>query len=467
MVSVTAAPHQALTHLTPVAEAFRPPGDPSDWDLREARWIDLTRIAGSDSAKAMAATVAELVAGHQDRRRPLGPDGRATLRHHVGIILGGLLRGAFRGRLVSIHSSPKGGVWQDQVVGQRAGWGILNAMARVDLVGVRTGVQTSAFGDEIFRGLPTRVWAKPGLLELAAALGVTAETLNADWTVNPAVERKPIVVKPDDLVVVRSLERGGARLPVPAAQADEADWMRGHLAALNEHVRTVLITGCLPPAFRRVFRADLRLGGRFYAVGGSNYQNLPKEDRRLIRIGGEPVVEVDLHAAFLTILLGRSGVEKLPADDLYDAVGLPRAATKAWMVQTFATGRPLAGWSVATPAEVKALGVSAAAVRSAALRAYPALADLPVILPAELRRSLPADRHGWAVGQYLTNLESRVMTVVLESCSRRGVVGLPMHDAIIVPASCAGTAADSLRKACRVVARIEPIVKVSDAGELP
>ena len=181
-----------------------------------------------------------------------------------------------------------------------------------------------------------------------------------------------------------------------------------------------------------------------------------------------PVVQRgDPRAAYLTILLGRMGVEKLPADDLYDAVGLPRAATKAWMLQTFATGRPLAGWSVATPAEVKALGISAAAVRAAALRTYPALADLPAILPAELHRSLPPDRHGWAVGQCLTNLESRVMTVVLESVSRSGVVGLPMHDAIIVPASCTATAVDSLRMACWAVARIEPVVKVSDARELP
>ena len=72
-----------------------------------------------------------------------------------------------------------------------------------------------------------------------------------------------------------------------------------------------------------------------------------------------PAVEVDIHAVFLTLLLGLSGLQQLPTDDLYDVVGLPRAVTKAWFVQTFATGKPAGRWSRQTDGEVLSHGISA------------------------------------------------------------------------------------------------------------
>jgi hypothetical protein len=340
-------------------------------------------------------------------------------------------------------------------------------MKRAGLIGIRKGVRTNEFGpdDPIYGGLPTRVWATAKLLEMAAAFGVTANTLDADWLVHPEVHRRVVSVKRADLVVVRGIGIGAGFLAVPPAQAAEAEAMRNQLEALNAHVRTVDIANCLPPAFRRVFRADLRLGGRFHAVGGSNYQNLTREDRKLLRIGGEPVVEVDLHAAFLTLLLGLVGLQQLPANDLYDAVGLPRAVTKAWFVQTFATGKPARRWSREAPAEVKA--VKASEVHAAALRTYPMLATMRQLVPADLLRALPEDRHGWAVGQYLTNLESRVMAKALPYVEALGEVGLPLHDAILIREGAAWIARNAFAGACWAVAHIEPRVKVSAASRGP
>jgi hypothetical protein len=210
-----------------------------------------------------------------------------------------------------------------------------------------------------------------------------------------------------------------------------------------------------------ISNSDLRLGGRLYAVGGQNFQNLPREDRRLIRVGGARVVEVDIHGTFLTLLLGLCGMRELPTGDLYDAVGLPRAVTKVWMVRTFATGKPAGRWGHDTPPEVQAFNVKPSEVRVAALRTYPPLANLDAILPADSQSRLPQERHGWAVGQFLTNLESRVMDSALGYVEARGVVGLPMHDAIIVPENGARDAANGLRDDCWAVAHIEPRVRVS------
>jgi hypothetical protein len=419
----------------PEAEGFRGADEPTDEALREARWIDLTRLPDGASSTALTVAVAEHVATCLERRRAVGITGRKTLQYRVGILLAAILRANFRGHVISVHRSSKGGVWKGAVIGHSASWGILDAMGRAGLIGVRKGVQTSLVGDVVFRGLPTRVWAMPSLIRLAECHGITAETLQEDWAINPAVERKRISVKAADLIAVHGLQRGAGRVPVRQDQAAEAAAMRERVAALNDRVRSVEITGCLPPAFRRVFRADLRLGGRFYAVGGSNFQSQPKADRAMIRIGGETVAEVDLHAALLTLLLGLAGVQKLPVVDLYAAVGLPRAAVKAWMVQTFATGRPATRWGRDTPAEVAALDIKATAVRDAAVRTYPAVGRLTQFVPAELLRRLPEERHGWAVGQFLTNLESRVMDSALGYLEHREVVGLPMHDSLIVPAS--------------------------------
>ena len=438
--------------------------EPIDSDLREGRWIDLSHIPASSNAETLVDAVAEVVARHQDRRRPLGAAGQRTLREHMGLLLGGIIRSTLRERPVaSIHASPKGGVWKNSVVGHHAAWGKLDAMKSAGLIGVRKGVQTNQFGPDapIYGGLPTRVWATPKLLAMVAESGITADTLATDWAIHPAVECMHIGLEREDLVVVRGLARGALNVPLPRGQADEAEKMRDKLAALNAHVRTAEITGSMPPVFRRVFRADLRLGGRFYAVGGSNYQNLTREDRTHIRIGGEAVVEVDLHAAFLTLLLGLYGDQELPADDLYAAVSLPRAVTKAWMVQTFATGKLAGRWSRETPAEVTAFGIKASEVRAAALRTYPALGELSSVVPADLLHKLPEDRHGWAVGQFLTNLESRVMDAALPYVEACGAVGLPMHDSIIVAQSAAKVAVNALRGACWAVAHVEPRVKVS------
>lgn len=454
--------HQAHERATQsVVEGFHD-RDVTVPELREARWIDLSRLPASSPAESLADAVAERVAAHERRQRPRRAAGMRTLRRRVGILLAGLLRAAFRGDVVSIHRRPAGGVWRGSVIGQHAAWGILDVMQQAGLVGVREGVRTALMGgdDPIFGGLPTRVWPTSALLKLAEHHGVSLETLLTDWKTNPEVERRSVKVAEADLVTVRALGREAPRLPVRPEQAVEAEAIRADVAALNASVAKVAVTGCPQPAFRRVFRLDLRLGGRFYAVGGSNFQTMPKADRALIHIGGEPVVEVDLHAAFLTLLLGVSGHDALPAKDLYAAVGLPRDAVKAWMVQTFATGVPAARWSREAGRTAPAANVKATAVRDAALAAYPPLADLERAIPADLLSLLPENRRGWAVGQYLTGLEARVMAGTLCALRSRGLVGLPMHDAVVVPARAAEAAADALREACWSVAKIEPRVKV-------
>ena len=444
-------------------EQFRKQFEPVHPQLQNARWIDLSRIPSRGASRALAHRVTALMIPYLDHKCLLGPDRLDTLRRNTGILLAGILRAAFRGHLVSAQRSPSGGLWVGSVIRHAAAWRILEALTRADLIGQTQSVLTNqlAEDDPTVPGLATMIWPTSNLIELAERVGVTGATIAADWATNPRAERRTVPVARDDLVTAYSLSCDKQKRRSLVGQPAEAEAIKFGVAQLNDQVRLVPITGCPAPAFRRIFWGNLQLGGRFYAVGGSNYQNMLREDRALIRIGGEAVVEVHVHAAFLTLLLGLFGVRRLPAEDLYVAVGLPRAATKAWMLQTFATGNPATRWGRGTPNEVARLGIEAFEVCEAALRTYPAISNLRQIVLTEPLRRLPDDRHTWAVGQHLVNLESRVMDRTLFYVRARGAVGLPMRDSIIVPASASALAAEGLRRACWEVAQIEPRVKVS------
>ena len=93
------------------------------------------------------------------------------------------------------------------------------------------------------------------------------------------------------------------------------------------------------------------------------------------------------------------------------------------------------------------------------MRTYPALADLTAVLPRDLLASLPPDAHRWAIGQYLVNQESRIVQGALGYVREYGVVALPMHDALIIPASAAKLAREGFDGAFFVFLKIHPKFK--------
>ena len=50
------------------------------------------------------------------------------------------------------------------------------------------------------------------------------------------------------------------------------------------------------------------------------YQSMPKEERAKITMNGEPVLEIDVRASYLTILYGIMGNRRQPIRDLLDPV---------------------------------------------------------------------------------------------------------------------------------------------------
>ncbi len=418
--------------------------------LLDARRVELTREAGSEPARRLCAAVASLSEPHLGQQRVIGRAGRSRLQGDIGTILADLLRQSFRDHLSAAargHASP---MWESSIMGRKRFWGRVDAMAGAGLVGVRAGlrvlasVQWEEGGDTDYSGAPAVLWPTGALLEMAATKGVTAETVGVDWRISPAAETRAPAIAVDDLVrcVVAAtvpVARGGARSArprkrmIPAiltpAQTEEKDAIRARVAALNARVAAVDIRGCRAPAFRRNFRPSLQLGGRLYSVGTGHYQAMSKADRADITINGEPVVEIDIHAAHLSIFLALTGTTKLPKGDLYTRVGLPRDVVKAWCVQTFGAGKHLSQWARNTADVVRATPI--VVVKEAVLSTYPALRSLGTVVPASVLADLP-EGAGPVAGQYLVYRESGIIEGAMDYLVAHGVVGLPVHDSIIV-----------------------------------
>lgn len=439
-----------------VAEGFQSPPPQSElpqWAIEKGRrgwrWVTLTETPASIGAISLTDAVTRRLLAIDVTKRP-GPGRAATVKAQVGAILSDVIKARHKDRVMSAHRSSKGGAWRDHpVIGHHAFWQRCNAMQALGLVETLNGLQTNAWAvdDPCFQGLPTRIWATDKLMALAAQHGVTEATTKTDWVISKATESKLIKIAPIDTVRFKNWLTPSTFMPVPWRESSEFAHHHDQLTAFNAFAATHLVTGCRPPCFRRTFLGSCCLGGRVFAVGQGNFQTMA-EVRRLeaIKINNEAVAEVDLKAAHLSIFLGLSGRQTLPSDP-YDLDGLPRAAVKQFFLQTMGGGKPAGRWSPRVGSDVKQTKIKS--VRDSALKHYPELASMTSILPQGLLRALPEDRQGWAVGQYLVNVEAKIIVEAMSSLRCRGVLTMPMHDALIVPRSRVLDAEAALREACR------------------
>ena len=410
-----------------------PPPDAINWS-EHVGFISLVREPGTDAARNLTADVAARSEPFLARARPLGPAGRATHQQITGTVLAGLLRAGFKGTPVRAQRGKAGAQWQDAPVGYDAFWQRADAMGRAGLIGSKLGV--SFWSSGTVTGKATALWCAPALVQLAAERGLSAETFTTDWPLTArAQEQRPIIVS-GDLIGCCEVPAAGSETRTVCAvrpdQRDTAEAMRQQVERLNAHLATVTVRGCVPPVLRRQFFSDLRLGGRFFAVGSETFQGVRRADRHLLRIEGQRVTEVDLAAAALSIFLAATG-QPIPADPYAHGplASCDRDAVKQWFNQSLNIGRPAKGWGKRTDDAVRAVPIKS--IIAASLTAYPGLADPTTAMPADLLDNVPFDRRGWALGQWVTGLEASVMAAALEALMADGVVALPLHDAVLVP----------------------------------
>jgi hypothetical protein len=173
-------------------------------------------------------------------------------------------------------------------------------------------------------------------------------------------------------------------------------------------------------SLHRVYsRGSFDYNGRAY---GAIHQNLPKHMRRYIRIDQRPTAELDFSAYHIRMLYHREGIDY--QDDPYVVPAGPE------MRDTF-----------------KAVGLIAINAASPE-KAYGAIRDelakrgipLPqrkkplVWLVETFRAAHPAiEKHLFSdAGIWLQNLDGNIMNAIVMRLMERGVLGLPVHDSVVV-----------------------------------
>ncbi|GBQ94962.1 hypothetical protein AA23498_2159 [Acetobacter nitrogenifigens DSM 23921 = NBRC 105050] len=455
----------------------RPPSHSFDTnELKEAYTLSLGRIPHSPAAIALTEQVVEAIrplVGKQpapDAKR-LRDKGRGKRITETGIILAGLMYHAFAGRWAAVHEGCSRWYWspaRNLPIGCRAFWTKAQAMIDLGLVDYVPGKSyKNSWGD--YLGEEARLRPSPRLIDMATACGCSEDAPYLDWRlVNPA-PAKPV----DQLVIVKPFPRkrngrtvaaDGANVPdegnAPANPNESVTaFMRRLVASLDGQA----ITGCAPPVLQAQFVGTAALHGRIYALGADNFQSgLGKQERRLITINGEDVVEVDLSASFLSIALALLDAPA-PTDDPYALPGLDpalRPAIKHWFVLFFQRGGSVRRWPEGTNKAISG-AIKPAAIEAAALARYPALASIKGIVPADVLATVPETLGdaGWTLGQYLTAVEADIMRQAMAAILDQEGAVLPIHDALMVPVSFRERAQEAIEGACRE--RLGRVVRVA------
>ena len=271
--------------------------------------------------------------------------------------------------------------------------------------------------------------------------------------------RPPKVLQP---VLVRPFRAYGIRRVVaspPDYRDPTARAIRDEVRAFNTFAAGFDVQHCRPPQFHRKFTGGLPLHGRWYAGGSVNYQGFSKTERASLVIDGQPVVELDVRASFLTILHGLFDVP-LPEDDLYAFPGIPRDVVKAGIVATLGKGSIICQWSKRSIKKTEECAEhSAPKVAAALVTRYSFLLTLGDVV-AHPPDTFRASRG--VISAYLMGVESNAMTVAMGYIREHGgALALPVHDSLIVPESAEAIAREGIAEGFRRFAKVVPVIEVS------
>lgn len=202
-------------------------------------------------------------------------------------------------------------------------------------------------------------------------------------------------------------------------------------------------------------QTDFRFGGRLF---GGKWQKMRKADRWHLRIGGEPIVEVDFKSMGPRLAYAMAGVEP-PPGDIYALPGCEayRADVKrvfsAWL-----NGHRLIRWPKELIAASKTLG------RPAGPNADGQFPEGTIVrsgLPATSILLALRDRHrpiaglcGPEFGHRCFRMESDILLEVLKRLKDRGILALPIHDAIVIGASAADEAKEVMEAVSSTISGI-------------
>jgi DNA-binding MarR family transcriptional regulator len=253
----------------------------------------------------------------------------------------------------------------------------------------------------------------------------------------------------DDQSTIKSTNDDSGDLIDYPDDCQEATFERSRLRKLNEFLfkQDIRVIGidCPPPPkpFKRIFSTSgpiitFNKHGRLYAGQiGAWHQALPKDQRHLIRINGEPVCDLDFTSIHLRLAYAEAKCTP-PDGDLYaiPALGLLEASHRPAIKIVISAMLSRTGELTKLPPEARQL--------------LPREWTGPRIAQAIKEYHAPiAHLFGIDKGIEFMWQDSEILMLVLERLMDKGIPALPMHDGIMVQESAKDVAIEIMSGASR------------------
>ncbi|ARW46742.1 hypothetical protein [Acetobacter pasteurianus] len=462
-------------------------------------YISLSRQPNSKQSRELVSFIVGLLIKHRNsnpKRRKVGPKAAERLQRQTAAIIAGLCYGCVQRdhKAVAAPKAFESDFWKrtGNLICNRAFWANIADLEALGLVEVfkRKRIKSN---DGSFISVPLAIIPTSLFQSLAIKYGCNRrETLANDWALCPsacgtstkalrATEASQSFqsIDPYSLLTfghwpIFSGFNGRTRytgMPIDAYTAlkDNPAWETAitEKLSLMERLNTAVlgadIQGCIQSPLYMRQGPKLWLGGRIYTKGPDTFQTITKEERKHITINGEPVAEVDIQAAVLSIALRWFSmfpdispsvvIPPLGADpyQFKELSRFPRDAIKHWVTVSLLRGKLLTQWTEDTPPAIRQ-SVRCSLVRKAVLSVYPCLGCIgPEVLPCPSDVLKQADENqrqrliGWSFGQFLISLECSIIQGAIDKLLSAGIVALPLHDALIVPQSAVEAAKEAVR----------------------
>ena len=236
----------------------------------------------------------------------------------------------------------------------------------------------------------------------------------------------------------------------------EAHTQQAVLREVNDFLFAQKLSGAVFNGLKRVYSDftddgsyQFDMGGRLYAFGEDNYQRLKKEERAKLKINGEKVCEIDIHASFLTVLHGIMNKPMPNRTNLYDITDLPRMVVKSWINNSITMGHPICRWPKETIIEF---------AKEMPDCKYPTApkAGEKILEHYAFLEDLGAAGLDW---RRLHNIEGGIMLEAVRKLSGLGIAAYPIHDSLLVPKKCKDSAHKVLSNCFHEAVGLSPILK--------
>jgi hypothetical protein len=367
-----------------------------DWSsVDNARFLPMTDMCSSPAAQSLTVSLAEELEPHEDRKNQR----QSTLpAHHdaVAAIVGGLLTAAEIDTDRWSRRSMRSNDYTGECISYKQFMGAYKPMCEAGLIETHGGSyqrETIDWGNGLVtndgHGRQTRLRATDQLLDLAEEFGINPENVRSHFRQEPP--KRPLVLK----AAKKSPSWVSGDKTAPSGQPIQFEddlfshSLEAEVKELNEFLHATQIKNAYHNGYRRIFNQGdqpgfaWNKGGRLYSLGEDAYQRLKQEDRLKMLLNGEPVVEIDITASYLSILYALAGQCLDLSTDPYEIDGIPRSMVKAWVTMTLGHTRFHTRWpkEIAEGFRKKGLEMggqfTATKVGDQVIARHPILADWP------------------------------------------------------------------------------------------